>query len=112
MHNQGLKMLERCCACNSEFLTEADPYIIRPTKNGVRLYCSCYIVGCNEFDYVGKNKKLEAQLDKATTMIVNHEAKIGYMKESLEKIRDDRSPQWDPTDLKRIARECLEMLYK
>jgi hypothetical protein len=38
--------------------------------------------------------------------------KMGYMKNALEKIRDDRSPQWDPTDLKSIARECLEFLYK
>lgn len=56
--------------------------------------------------------KLEAQLEKATTMIVNHEAKMGYMKEALEKIRDDRSPQWDKTDFQIIARECLGMLFK
>jgi uncharacterized membrane-anchored protein YhcB (DUF1043 family) len=65
-----------------------------------------------EKELQAKIKELEEQLEKATTMIVNHEAKMGFMKEALEKIRDDRSPQWDKTDFQRIARECLGMLFK
>ena len=53
--------LEKCSSCGSEFLTEADPYIVRPTKDGIKLYCSCYIIGHNQFDHVDKIKELEAK---------------------------------------------------
>ena len=53
--------IEKCSSCGSEFLTEADPYIVRPTKDGVKLYCSCYIVGHNQFDHVDKIHDLEAK---------------------------------------------------
>jgi predicted DNA-binding protein len=41
-----------------------------------------------------------------------YEATIGYLKEALEKIANDRSPPWDKTDFERIARETLNGLKK
>jgi hypothetical protein len=55
-------------------------------------------------------KELDSRLDKATTMIVNHEAKLSFTLEVLEKIRDDRSPPWDKTDFQMIAREALKQI--
>lgn len=57
-------------------------------------------------------KKLEEKYDKATTQLVSYEATIGYLKDALEKIANDRSPPWDKTDFQRIATECLEGLKK
>jgi len=48
-------MLETCTACKSEFLTEEDPYVVKPTKDGYKLYCYCMIKG---FDEIKKPKKL------------------------------------------------------
>lgn len=59
-----------------------------------------------------KLKKLEQKYDKATTQLVSYEATIGYLKDALEKIANDRSPPWDKTDFQRVARECLEGLRK
>lgn len=53
-------MLETCESCGKDFLTEADPYVVKPTPNGRKLYCFCHIKG---FDEVGKKiKKLEQKL--------------------------------------------------
>lgn len=71
--------LEKCNSCGSEFLTEADPYIVRPTKDGLKLYCSCYIVGHNQFDHVDKIKELEAKNAKL-------EKKLEIAKDTLERL--------------------------
>ena len=34
-------MITSCDFCETEFLTEADPYIVIPTKDGVELSCGC-----------------------------------------------------------------------
>jgi len=34
-------MIASCDFCNADFLTEADPYIVVPTKDGVKLSCGC-----------------------------------------------------------------------
>jgi len=96
-------MLERCCACNSEFLTEADPYIVRPTKDGIKLYCSCYIVGYNQFDYVDKIKELESIILEKDKVIMEQEkerqsterfwkGKLGSYDELTDKIKELSSP--------------------
>jgi hypothetical protein len=41
-------MLETCTLCKREFLTEADPYVVRPTPQGYKLYCFCQIKGFDE----------------------------------------------------------------
>jgi hypothetical protein len=57
-------------------------------------------------------KELEKKYDKVTTQLVSYEATIGYLKDALSKIANDRSPPWDKTDFERIARECLNGLRK
>ena len=49
--------MAKCESCKSEFLTEADPHIIRPTPQGYKLYCYCHIKGFDEVG--GKIKELE-----------------------------------------------------
>lgn len=45
-------MIHTCELCGSDFLTEADPYVVRPTSSGVKLYCYCQIKGFDELDVV------------------------------------------------------------
>lgn len=56
-------MIETCSLCGSDFLTEADPYIVRPTPSGVKLYCCCQIKGFEEMDIV-VIKRLRAENDE------------------------------------------------
>jgi hypothetical protein len=57
-------------------------------------------------------KQLTEKHDKVTTQLVSYEATIGYLKDALDKIANDRSPPWDKTDFERIARETLNGLKK
>lgn len=43
-------MIQTCELCGNDFLTEADPYVVRPTPKGVKLYCYCQIKGFDEMD--------------------------------------------------------------
>jgi hypothetical protein len=45
-------MVVTCELCGSDFLTEADPYVVRPTPSGVKLYCYCQIKSFEEMDVV------------------------------------------------------------
>lgn len=56
--------------------------------------------------------ELQEKYDKLTTQLVSYEATIGYLKDALSKIANDRSPPWDKTDFERIARETLNGLKK
>ena len=55
-------MIHTCELCGSDFLTEADPYVVRPAPTGVKLYCVCQIKGFEEMKGAEKlkeeNKKL------------------------------------------------------
>ena len=73
-------MLENCESCGKDFLTEADPYVVRPTPSGRKLYCYCHIKGFDEIG--GKIKELEQKLsdmriqrDMAEERIIELEAK-------------------------------------
>lgn len=59
-------MIETCCACKKDFLTEADPYVVRPRHSGAKLYCACMIVGHDQMSGVelleSRIKELETQL--------------------------------------------------
>ena len=57
-------------------------------------------------------KQLGEKYDKVTNQLVSYEATIGYLKDALDKIANDRSPPWDKTDFERIARETLNGLKK
>ena len=56
-------MIETCCSCGEDFLTEADPYVVRPTPKGIKLYCSCQIVGHSQSNE-SEIKKLREERDK------------------------------------------------
>lgn len=36
-------MMATCDLCGNEFLTEADPYVVSPTRDGYKLYCYCMV---------------------------------------------------------------------
>jgi hypothetical protein len=41
-------MIASCESCGEDFLTESDPHVVRPTKNGYKFYCYCHIKGFDE----------------------------------------------------------------
>lgn len=63
-------MIETCELCGSDFLTEADPYVVRPTSSGVKLYCYCQIKSFEEMDIVvikrlkAENEELRQTVDR------------------------------------------------
>lgn len=52
-------MIASCESCGEDFLTESDPYVVRPTNNGNKLYCYCHIKGFDEV--ITKADKLQAE---------------------------------------------------
>ena len=50
-------MIVSCESCGSELSTESDPYVVKPTPRGNKLYCYCHIRGFNEFKIVQLEKK-------------------------------------------------------
>lgn len=81
-------MIYTCELCGSEFLTEADPYIVRPTKDGVKLYCMCQIKGFEEMKGAeklqAKNVELERELSKSKTMRAIAEELLNRQDKKLE----------------------------
>jgi hypothetical protein len=57
-------MIHTCELCGSDFLTEADPYVVRPTPTGVKLYCVCQIKG---FEEMKGAEKLKEENEKTTS---------------------------------------------
>jgi hypothetical protein len=63
-------MIETCELCGSDFLTEADPYVVRPTSSGVKLYCYCQINGFEAMHVViikrlkAENEELRQTVDR------------------------------------------------
>ena len=64
-------MIHKCELCGSEFLTEADPYVVRPTPTGVRLYCLCQIKGFEEMKGAEKLKEENNKLRDALKFYAN-----------------------------------------
>jgi hypothetical protein len=63
-------MIATCSLCGSDFLTEADPYIVRPTPQGVKLVCGCQINGLPQADKLFEElTKLCAALDESIKVI-------------------------------------------
>ena len=56
-----------CELCKRDFLTEADPHVIRPTSKGYLHYCSCMIINHDQISGIEKlqteNKKLREALE-------------------------------------------------
>jgi len=59
-------MIMTCELCGNEFLTEADPYVVRNTPQGERYYCSCMIIN---HDQVSGIDKLQAENKALRKMI-------------------------------------------
>ena len=55
-------MIHSCELCGSDFLTEADPYVVRPAPTGVKLYCVCQIKGFEEMKGAEKLKEENERL--------------------------------------------------
>jgi hypothetical protein len=60
-------MIMTCELCGNEFLTEADPYVVRNTPQGQKYYCSCMIINHDQVSGIDKlqaeNKKLREALE-------------------------------------------------
>lgn len=70
-------MICTCAGCGREFLTEADPHVVRPTRNGYLMYCYCQIQGFaqGELDahfLVMTSKELKALMDIVSMGYWNH----------------------------------------
>ena len=64
-------MIHTCELCGSDFLTEADPYVVRPTPNGLKLYCMCQIKGFEEMKGAEKLQAKNAELEKKLEIAVD-----------------------------------------
>ena len=64
-------MIHTCELCGSDFLTEADPYVVRPTPTGVKLYCVCQIKGFDEMKGAEKLKEENKKLVEALKFYAN-----------------------------------------
>ena len=63
-------MIHSCELCGNDFLTEADPYVVRPTHQGVKLYCYCMIKG-DEMKAAEKLKEENKKLVEALKFYAN-----------------------------------------
>jgi hypothetical protein len=64
-------MIHSCELCGNDFLTEADPYVVRPTPQGVKLYCYCMIKGFEEMKGAEKLKEENKKLVEALKFYIN-----------------------------------------
>jgi hypothetical protein len=81
-------MIMTCELCGNEFLTEADPYVVRNTPQGQKYYCSCMIIN---HDQVSGIDKLQAE-NKALRKIIHDLVITGMdsdMAERLEEIDEE-----------------------
>lgn len=69
-------MIEECASCGQSFLTEADPYVVRPTPQGNKLYCYCHIRGFEEVG--GIVAKLESELAEVKERLVEAEKVVAF----------------------------------
>jgi hypothetical protein len=63
-------MLKTCENCAKDFLTEADPYVVVPTPNGCRYYCSCRIVGHDSVKSLAQVMKWRYENDKMRELLL------------------------------------------
>ena len=64
-------MIHSCELCGNDFLTEADPYVVRSTPTGVKLYCVCQIKGFEEMKGAEKLKEENKKLVEALKFYIN-----------------------------------------
>jgi hypothetical protein len=62
----GEFMIMTCELCGNDFLTEADPYVVRNTHQGQKYYCSCMI---SNHDQISGIDKLQAENKKLRKII-------------------------------------------
>jgi hypothetical protein len=71
-------MIASCESCGEDFLTESDPHVVRPTRQGYKLYCYCHIKGFDEVN--GKIEYLETKLAESEKQLTDSNKKIETMK--------------------------------
>jgi hypothetical protein len=88
-------MIESCESCGENFLTEADPYVVRPTSKGYKLYCCCHIKGFDEVKSMkdkieAENKKLREALSliEMANCYTDYEDAVSIAREALEEVGD------------------------
>lgn len=83
-------MIMTCELCGSDFLTEADAYVVRPTPKGYRHYCSCMIINHDQVNGIDKvseeNKVLKSILLEVSKQLIPYSS-IG----NIEYIRSEIS---------------------
>jgi hypothetical protein len=93
-------MIASCESCGEDFLTESDPYVVRPTKNGDKLYCYCHIKGFDEVK--SKADKLQ---DENTNLNEKVQKTKTFLKERLYYSADDKDELF-------VNRYCLMALLE
>lgn len=102
-------MIATCESCGRDFLTEADPHVVRPTPQGYKLYCYCQIKGFEEVKpglesiYSLKKPNPEA-LDEVIEML-NSRRKTEPSNEFIESLR---LPKATPEELEGLPEDAME----
>lgn len=119
-------MIMTCELCGSDFLTEADPHVIRPTPRGYLHYCSCMIIGHDQISGIDKLQAENIELKKKAQMNIHNSAFNGLLAEN-KKLREvlefyaesdkyllieDRDKSDIELDSGNFAREALKELEK
>jgi hypothetical protein len=81
-------MIMTCELCGNEFLTEADPYVVRNTPQGQKYYCSCMIINHDQVSGIDKlqaeNKTLRKMIHDLVITVMDSD-----MAERLEEIDEE-----------------------
>ena len=75
-----------CESCGNDFLTESDPHVVRPTRQGNKLYCYCHIKGFDEVE--NKIKELQAENLRLSTIVSNQKTVIEINQADNAKLRE------------------------
>jgi hypothetical protein len=86
-------MIATCESCGSDFLTEADPHVIRPTPQGYKLYCYCHIKGFDEVrdklqSLEAEKAELEKKLEKLENVSLNESRMRQFYVDKVLKLQD------------------------
>lgn len=71
-----------CELCGNEFLTEADPYVVRNTPQGQKYYCSCMIINHDQVSGIDKLQAENKKLKNALEVAFEDFKKQGYHKQA------------------------------
>jgi cell shape-determining protein MreC len=104
-------MIMTCELCGSDFLTEADPHVIRPTSRGYLHYCSCMIIGHDQISGIDKLQAENIELKKKAQMNIHNSAFNGLLAEN-KRLREALESIQNNTDSSCIFNWAEEALKK